>query len=56
MEIILCAVQSHLATAWRDRIGSRLAATVRVPMMSWSVISPGDGPGSGVRGVGMAVC
>lgn len=30
MEIILCATQSHLATAWRDRIGSRLAATVRV--------------------------
>lgn len=30
MKIILCATQSHLATAWRDRIGSRLAATVRV--------------------------
>lgn len=30
MEIILCATQSHLATAWRDRIGSRLSATVRV--------------------------
>lgn len=30
MEITLCATQSHLATAWRDRIGSRLAATVRV--------------------------
>lgn len=30
MEIILCATQSHLATAWRDRIGSRLSAAVRV--------------------------
>ena len=30
MEIILCATQSHLATAWRERIGSRLAAIVRV--------------------------
>ena len=30
MKIILCATQSHLATAWQDRIGSRLAATVRV--------------------------
>lgn len=30
MEIILCAVQARLATTWRDSIGSRLTATVRV--------------------------
>lgn len=30
MEIVLCAVQPHLAAAWRERIGADLSNCVRV--------------------------
>lgn len=45
MEIVLCAVQSHLAAAWRERIGADLSNCVRVvetgyPPIPWCISAP----------------
>lgn len=51
MKIILCAVQPHLATAWRERIGADLSNCVRVvegdilSLDVMAVVSPANGYG-----------